>query len=460
MTDEQKYQIHRARMRRTKFLLLCVGFVTGMTLVSTPTACNAGQVRITREPMAQPGDNLTQAGNTPLDSDRVEVAPEIEQVASRPEETVSGEDPVLVRSDATLFQVKPEPSFCDGLKAGECLTLVVQVPGSVLQSNLGLGVLGLALASPSYSDLLHRTCSEGLKVGLPVIEAGLPLLRRSGVAKSLFSPFKRVRCLYQVLTDETQRAPQLASNETGLKVRLVDFSLQGSALSSNPVIGKLEFKESKMLTSFHDVSVRVPSSEQSTDWEPVRGGWNFFDTATYSGVFKTSGVNVTVQRGLSFKVNGFGLSNYLGSVIEPFLNESTRTGSLVKAKAQVEMIRMAVRSLRQGRSVVTSSLVLIGMGLDAIKNLCSTPGSDCRPQHSERDLVVQLNDVFENGQPLESHSKALLIDALKYVPLGLVRAIYEHADEKAFVAQLRPVSASAGANPATRAPVPASPTGR
>lgn len=459
MAGKQTLEKRQSKHRSTQATLLGLGMLTGITLVSTPTACNAGSVRISREPLARTGENDISSSTAPLEEERLEVEPKIEQIASSRETTVSGEDPVLVKSDATLFQLKSEPEFCAGLKAGECLTLVIQVPGSVLQSSLGLGVLGLTLASKSYSDLMHRTCSEGLKVGLPVIEAGLPLLRRNGVAKSLFSPFKKTRCLYQVLTDESQLPPRLASNETGLKVRLVDFNLQGAAISTNPVIGKFEFKESKMATSFHDVSVRVPSDSQSTDWEPVRGGWNFFDTATYSGIFKTSNVNVTVNRGLVFRANGFGIASYLNTVVEPFLTESTRTQSLVKAKAQIEIMRMAVRSLRQGRSVVTSSLVLVGMGLDAIKQLCSAPGSDCRVQNSERDLVSQLDAAFENGQPLESQSKALLIDALKYVPLGLLRAVFEHADERAFVAQFKPASEFAGTG-GSAVSSPSAPAGR
>jgi hypothetical protein len=386
--------------------------------------------------MAQTGDNdVASGGSAPSFEDRrVEVDPAIEHVPAVHESTVGGQDPLLMHSEASFFQMKKESDFCAGLNAGECLTLVVQVPGTLVQSSLGLGVLGLSLGSKSYSDLLHRTCSEGLRVGLPVVEAGLPLLRRNGVAKKLFSPFKRSRCLYQVLTSESDLPPALAANETGLKVRLVDFSLQGNAVSTNPVLGRFEFKENKLLTRFHDVSVRP--AREGADWEPVRGGWNFADTATYSGVFRTSTVNVTINRGLVFNANGFGIASYLNTVIEPFLNESSRTQSLVKAKVQVEMMRMAVRSLRQGKSVVTSSLVLLGMGLDAVKQICSTAGSDCRVQNSERDLVSQLDDAFENGQPLESESKALLIDGLKYVPLGLVRAVFEHADEPSLVSQM------------------------
>lgn len=195
-----------------------------------------------------------------------------------------------------------------------------------------------------------------------------------------------------------------------------------------------------MLNRFHDVAVSVPVGPMAGEWQPVRGGWNVFDTATYSGIFKTSDVGVTIARGLSFKANGFGIASYMNQVLEPFLNDSTRTQSLVKAKAQVEMMRMAVRNLRQGKAPVTSALVLVGMGLDAIKDLCRAPGSDCRVQGSDNDLVAALDDAFDNGQPLESSSKALLIDAFKYVPLGLVRAVFEHADEKALVSQMQGVA--------------------
>lgn len=415
---------------------ICLGIFTGMTFVSTPLACGTGAVRISRGPMAQTGHNDVNSGGNAsgFEDRRVEVDPSIEHVPALRESPVSEGDPARMQSEASFFQMKKDSDFCLGLKSGECLTLVIQVPGSLIQSSMGLGVLGLSLGSKSYSDLLHRTCSEGLRVGLPVVEAGLPLLRRNGVAKRLFSPFKRSRCVYQVLTSESDLPPRLAANETGLKVRLVDFSLQGNAVSTNPVLGRFEFRENKMLTRFHDVSVRPARPE--AEWEPVRGGWNFADTATYSGVFRTSSVGVTIQRGLIFNANGFGIASYLNSVIDPFLNESTRTQSLVKAKVQIEMMRMAVRSLRQGRSVVTSSLVLLGMGLDAVKQICSSPGSDCRVENSERNLVSQLDDAFENGQPLETESKALLIDGLKYVPLGLVRAVFEHADERSFVSQM------------------------
>lgn len=425
------------KLRSPHWMFFLAAFACGMSLVSTPTACGTNG-RISREPIAQVGENdVSTSTENSGDSSRIEVEPQISNSSPLREETVSGIEPAAIKSDKQLFETKAAPAFCSGLKAGECLTLVIQVPGSVLQSSLGLGALGLALASPSYNALLHRTCSEGLKVGLPVVEAGLPIIRRNGVAKKLFSPFKRARCVYQVLTEESELPPTPEPNETSLKIRLVDFSLRGSAISTNPVIGRFEFRESRMLNRFHDVSVNVPTGVHSREWQPVRGGWNLFDTATYSGIFKTSDVNITIARGLSFKVNGFGVAAYMNQVLEPFLNESTKTQSLVKARAQIEMMRMAVRGLRQGTSVVNSSLVLIGMGLDAIKDLCRTPGSDCRVQGKNTDLVSELEVSFDDGQPLPSASKALLIDALKYVPLGLLRAVFEHADEKAFVSQMQ-----------------------
>ncbi|NBO38997.1 hypothetical protein EBU99_10485 [bacterium] len=187
-------------------VLMGLSLLTGFSLVSTPTACGTS-ARLSREPIAETGDNLvTNAGNS-NDNGRVEVEPQIAQVSPLREATVSGEDPLAVRSDAKIFEVKDNPSFCSGLQAGECLTLVIQVPSSLVQSSLGLGALGLALAAKDYNDLLHRTCSEGLRVGLPVIEAGLPVTRRNGVARKLFSPFKRARCVYQVLASESVVPP-------------------------------------------------------------------------------------------------------------------------------------------------------------------------------------------------------------------------------------------------------------
>jgi hypothetical protein len=371
-----------------------------------------------------------------LDENRLKVDDNIEEFSVPLSPSLESESLSQVRSDGSLFKLNYDPNFCSGLRAEECLTFVIQVPGTMLQSSLGLGALGLALASKGYSDMLHRTCSEGLKVGLPVIEAGLPVLKRNGNAGRLFSSYKKVRCIYQVLTDESQQAPNLAFNETGIKVRLVDFNLDGSAISSNPVIGRFEFNESKMVTSFHDVALRIPKIQGDAEWEPVRGGWNPFDSATYAGVFKTSSVSVVVNRGLVFKANGFGIASYLNSVLEPFLDDSKKTEALVKANAQIEMMRMAVKSLRQGRNVVTSSLILVGMGFDAIKQLCTAPGSNCKVQENGKDLVAEMNGAFENGEPLDSRSKALLIDALKYVPIGLLRAVYTHADERAFIEQM------------------------
>ena len=415
---------------------MSLGAVTGVLLVTAPTACGVESIKVNREPLIQNSQSETADSGQSFDENRVEVGDNIEEFSVPERPTLESEGLSLARSDRSLFQMNYDRSFCAGFRAEECLTFVIQVPGTMLQSSLGLGALGLALASKGYSDMLHRTCSEGLKVGLPVIEAGLPLLKRNGNAKRIFSSYKKVRCLYQVLTDEAEQAPQLAPNETGIKVRLVDFNLNGTAISSNPVIGRFEFNESKMVTSFHDVSVRVPQPQGSTDWEPVKGGWNPFDGATYAGVFKTSGVNVVVNRGLVFKANGFGIANYLNTVLEPFLDDSKKTEALVKANAQIEMMRMAVKSLRQGRNVVTSSLILIGMGFDAIKQLCTAPGSNCKVQDNGKDLVAEMNTAFENGEPLDSRSKALLIDALKYVPIGILRGVYAHSDEKVLIEQM------------------------
>jgi hypothetical protein len=425
--------------------LMCFG---SLFLVSSPIACGLnGQAH--REPIALVGDNTVSnspSGEEPLsEPSRVSVEPDIAHVAASHELPLSHENISNIKSDDTLFEPQVQPNFCEGLNPGECLTLVIQAPGMVMQSSLGLGVLGLALASPSYSALLHRTCTEGLKVGLPVIEAGLPLHRRNGVAKKMFSTFKRSRCVYQVLNNDRDAPMKPEWNETALKVRLVDFALSGRAVSTNPVLAKIEFLESKMLTRFHDVAIHAPTGGLEQGWQPVRGGWNVFSTSTYSGIFKTTEVNIAIKRGLLFQVNGFGVASYLNQVLEPFLNESTRTESISKAKAQVEMIRIALRSLRQGKSIVTSSLVLVGMGLDAIKDICEAPGSDCRLQDKNSDLVTELTTAFDHGNPLPSASKALLIDALKYIPLGLLRGVYQHADTKNLLDQMKVIAPEANA---------------
>lgn len=439
MNNEQQNEARpneAGRLKAVQAACVSLGVLTGILLVLAPTACGVERIKVNRDPLIQNAQPESTGDAQQFDENRLAIGDNIEEfsVPSRP--TLESEGFSELRSDKNLFKLNYDPQFCSGMKAEECLTLVIQVPGTMLQSSLGLGALGLALASKGYSDMLHRTCGEGLKVGLPVIESGLPLFKKNGTARRLFSSFKKVRCVYQVLTDESEQAPQLATNETGIKVRLVDFNLNGSAISSNPVIGRFEFNESKMVTSFHDVSLHIPQIQGHADWQPVRGGWNPFDSSTYSGVFKTSTVNVVVNRGLVFKANGFGIANYLNTVLEPFLDESKKTEALVKANAQIEMMRMAVKSLRQGRNVVTSSLILVGMGFDAIKQLCSTPGSDCKVQGNGKDLVAEMNTAFENGEPLDSRSKALLIDALKYVPIGLLRAVYTHADEKSFVEQM------------------------
>lgn len=429
-------QPSRGARRLTHSALVLLGAITGGLLVTAPTACGVERLKVSREPLVQSADPQASDDSRGFDESRLDVGGEIEErgIAERP--SLDSESFANIYSDKELFALNYDRNFCSGLSADECLTFVIQVPGTMLQSSLGLGALGLALSSKGYRDLLHRTCSEGLQVGLPVIEAGLALHRRNGTARRMFTKFKRSRCIYQVLTDESERPPALATNETGIKVRLVDFSLNGTAISSNPVIGRFEFNESQMVTAFHDVAIRGPQATAPNDWQPVRGGWNPFDTATYSGIFKTSRVNVVVNRGLVFKANGFGIASYLNTVLEPFLDDAKKTEALVKANAQIEMMRMAVKSLRQGRNMVTSSLILVGMGFDAIKQLCNTPGSSCKVQGNGKDLVSELNTAFENGEPLDSNSKALLIDALKYVPVGLLRAVYTHADEKALQAQL------------------------
>ena len=309
-----------------------------------------------------------------------------------------------------------DPNFCHGLAYGQCLTLILQIPAAELQQSLGLSVLNLVHSSPKWRSYFERSCNEGLFVGIPNAA-------RSGPGRSrVLGGVARSRCLLQTLSDESTPLPKLANNEMGFKVRLVDFNLVSKATSTSPAVGRVAFENVRVEFKFHDAHVFGQGR-----WQPLRGAVNLWNLFNHSGVFGTAHAGINFNERLTFQFDGPGTLDYLNSRLDPVF-EAARSGEgLGELGAEILVVKQSVAALAAGSNPVVPTIILVGVAVDAVHDLCSHRASDCQIRRSESDVLGPLGGSSEAAEVLPSTTRAQLMDGLKHLPFAVVQGIFRHA---------------------------------
>jgi hypothetical protein len=314
--------------------------------------------------------------------------------------------------------------FCHGLLKGECFTLNIRIPAPSLEKNFGLATLTLALHENNYKAAIERACNDGLSVSARLATQGKDLL-----SKFLWNT-KRARCLVEIVDSESVSLPALAKNEVGLSVRLVDFGVENAQTESNPALGKFTFHNAKLSAKFRDVYATHGESgdEIRSAWKPVAGRKRFFAPWTWDGVFETSKFHVAFAKEVSLQFDGAKTIGYVGHLIGPVLDAARSTRTLGPLAAQLSLIKDAVGLISSGSNPMVGGLILAGIGIDAIKDLCSFEGSDCTPTTSSLDINALFQGHLGAADPVPSETKAMFLDALKHFPMAILRSTSQKAE--------------------------------
>lgn len=331
-----------------------------------------------------------------------------------------------------------DANFCRGLAQGECFTLVLQIPSPLLAQSLGLSILNLVQFSPSYRGMLSRTCNEGLEVSWRhlLADQGVGLVHKQGVLKRAFPNVKRVRCVLQNITSEDSSPPSLGQNEHGVAVRVVDFSIESRSSSTAPAFGTFEFKNSRMVFRFRDPSAYVASVGGRRAWRPV-AGYDTVNVLRQSGVFPTATKRVNFSDSLRFDFNLQGSARYVHHVLMPVIDSASQGEGLGKLGLQLAVIRRQLAVLAAGSNPVVPSLILAGIGIDAVRDLCAFEASDCRIRTTGENVGQVISRTYQGGDPIPSDTKATFVDATKYIPFALMSAVVEGMDKHAYLSMVR-----------------------
>jgi hypothetical protein len=310
-----------------------------------------------------------------------------------------------------------DPKFCDGLSYGECLTLVVQIPGAQLQIDPGLSALNLLESAPGYKGLLGKACGEGLMVGT------YHLANRAPGRHRVLGKVQRTRCVFQALTDESTVLPALAENEFGFSVRLIGLELLSKSSSTAPALGTIDFSRNQLQLRFHDAKVFGQGK-----WQPVRGARTLWNVANYSGIFGTARASISFDQTMKIDFDAAGASAYLSGVIAPLLESARKGEGLGELAGEILVIRQAAAAIAAGSNPVVPALILIGVAFDAVRDLCEHEASDCSIKNSDGSVRDAFANETRNGYVIPSETRAVLFNGLKHVPFAVLQGLMQHAN--------------------------------
>jgi hypothetical protein len=402
-----------------------------LTTDFTPTS-NAGKVA-RDEAGKRKGSGSTQAGGQ---SSVTSVATSEEggfdpREVERPEGSTS---PVVAAAPLVL-----DKDFCKGLPHGSCFTLVIQIPSPMLAQSLGLSVINVGQFSPNYRGILSRTCNEGLDVGWRHLlsDQGVGPVHKQGTLRKAFPHVKRVRCVLQNVTTEEAPPPSLARNEHGISIRMVDFGLESKSSSTSPAFGKFEFKQARMVFKFRDPYAYVRGAKGAKEWRPV-AGYDLFNVARQTGVFPAATKRVNFSDNMTFDFNMQGSARYVHHVLMPVIDSASKGEGLGKLGLQLAVMRNQLALIAAGSNPVVPALILAGIGIDAVRDLCAFEESDCRIRNSTENVGGVIARTYASRSPIPSETKATFVDGTKYIPFAIMSAVVEGMDKKAFLAMTKP----------------------
>lgn len=462
-------------MQKTMTKLLPLGILTSILTIA---ACGENSKKSDRHPTRKPLDlaSLTVPATTVTDADRKEVAPASKD---RSNEKPAGEKPevdVTLGSEQTLEPaadespsvevptqdtvqeqpaeesvtpvdeprdeapaISPQPlaeaaPFCVDRQAGECLSVVLRVPSSELESSLGIGTMNLMQVSKNFAVAIQEACQEGIEIYTDII---LPAGR---VKEDTIARVKEARCLVDFIHEEGQALPQLSANEIGLAIRLVDLNVVGQTRVTKPPFVTVSLDNAKLTAQMRDPKIfSIPKGETVAKWRHLRGNHTIVDQITgvpNHGIFGTATMEFNFNASLAMRFDGDRTIAFLNSVFQtnPTTGETPAqavTGFLTQAGQALSAISTATGAVPQIGAVV----MMVTIGMDALRYVCSRDGVECKISRSELQAVENIHTQMGNTA-VDARSKALFMDGMKHMPAGIVETIFANADQRDIKAKL------------------------
>jgi hypothetical protein len=162
-------------------------------------------------------------------------------------------------------------------------------------------------------------------------------------------------------------------------------------------------------------------------------GYDMVNIFRQTGVFPTATKRVNFSDSLSFDFNLQGSARYVQHVLMPVLDSVSKGEGLGKLGFQLALVRKQLSLLAAGSNPVVPALILAGIGVDAVRDLCTFEASDCRIKTTGENVVDIISRTYRSSSPIPSETKATFVDGTKYIPFAIMSAVVEGMDKKAYI---------------------------
>ena len=264
--------------------------------------------------------------------------------ASRPSDAVS--------SPAAESVAAVDPNFCKDAPPGRCLSLYMLIPDKEMTSDLGLSMLSFAAQTGKFRPFVDAACRDGWgKFWTENVKAQVP---PRPLRQALTAKVENFRCVIVPLKGfaEDGFKPTVAPGELALVVRLTKFDIATTQSAGQANLLVFKAGGTQALASYRSVFLGSGSAVSGGGYEVLSGLG--YDNRKTSGNF-ASDVKVSVD--------WTALKRDLAKI-------DTSKPAATQTAALAAFFGAAKAAVDSGQPV-GAAIVLIGLGYQAYKTVCS-----------------------------------------------------------------------------------------
>ncbi len=324
--------------------------------------------------------------------------------------------------------------FCRNHKPEECFTLIIRVPTAEVISDVGLSAMALASATPNFNVRSLEACQTAWQQ----FQADFGGARFRPVRANFAKKIKEFRCIIVPFNHEyVDEDSYIPKGQLALSVRLTKFMVTATDSSLDLNIVKFSKSSVNLNAEFRNVFIHGRPQTQSEviqwplnsqDWQPVRE-FNLHPAGLKLNFSKDFSWQILPEKAISLfngQDNGSNLnfnSSYVPSwtptTMDPYALNGSENGSPVDSginngagnslinngagnsfnnttKSFLNIAKDLITKSIANRSPLEASTLLLGVGFNAIKDICVNSEAQCRFTNTSTDVSKQYSD-FSDG---------------------------------------------------------------
>lgn len=325
-----------------------------------------------------------------------------------------------VKANAAVQMPKVDLGWCaknQEKSPGHCLTIILRIPKPSMIKDIGLSILALAEDSKRLNPDLYEACGAGIAQYITKYAPSRAIPRP--VLQGFARKFRYARCIVHTLdtTEDQSKSIALHPNEMAIDLRLTKFEITQVAEKLNASVLRISGASVDVKTGYRSVTV---SSGTAGKLFSKPGEWLSLPALGMHPHLTAS----KFTQDLVFDVNMKGLKKEVENI-----TTKDPKDSLEAAKSFLDQIKNTVLS----QTPEGGAMVLIGMGIHAIKSLCgiSQSGSpDPELCGYTRESGLKTQEVASNIELPSSENNELLRSAIIVSVASLIEDILKNGDRR------------------------------